>query len=100
MRWEDDVLPKRIIQYISAPDFQSAAKLAGTSKKITRRSGGAGNPIIGDMSGALLSLEEIASEASDFHDTEKLKDIGSQIFSVVDNRLLKIELLAVNIIQE
>lgn len=98
--WSDPGLSSAIIQYILAPDFQAAAKLAETREKITNKSGGSGNPIIGDMSNTLSNLEEIAFEVSDFHNTAKLYNIGSHMFSIVDNKLLKVELLAVKVIQE
>jgi hypothetical protein len=100
IKWSDSVVAKELSQYILAPDFQTAGKLAETSKRITSKSGGSGNPIVGDISGMLLKVEEIASDVSDFQNAAKLADIGSYMFSIVDTRLLKVELLAINVIQE
>lgn len=99
-RWSSSVRAEEISQYILAPDFQTAVKLAETSKEITNGSGGSGHPIIGDVSDALLKVEQIADDVCDFLTTIKLTEIGSHMFCIVDKRLLKVELLAIDIIQE
>jgi hypothetical protein len=98
--FETGFSPRYITQYVLAPDFQTAAKLAETSEEITSESGGSGHPIIGDRSNMLFKLEEIASEISDFQETANLCNIGSHMFSIVDKKLFKVDLLAVGLIQE
>jgi hypothetical protein len=89
IKW-DPVGPAEV--YILAPDFQTAGKLAET--------GGSGNPIVGNVGGALLKVEQIADDVCDIQNTAKLAEIGSHTFSIVNKRLLKVELLAIDVIQE
>jgi hypothetical protein len=97
--WLDPVVAKEFSQYILAPDFQTAGKLAETSKKITSDSGGSGYPFTGKLDGILLKVEQIADDVGDFQ-AAKLDEIGSHTFCIADKRLLNVELLAINVIQE
>jgi hypothetical protein len=100
IKFSNSVGVKEISQYIMAPNFQTAGKLAETSGKITSGSGGSGCPIVGNLDGMLLKVEQIADDICDFENTGKLAEIGSHAFSTVNNKLLKVELFAVNVIQE
>lgn len=97
--WSNSVRAEEISQYILAPDFQTAVKLAETSKEITNGSCGSGHPIIGNVSDALLKVEQIADDVCDFQTTAKLTEIGSHTFCIMDKMLLKVELLATDTIQ-
>lgn len=98
--WSNSVVAEEFYQYILAPNFQTAGRLAETSGKITSESGGSGNPIIGDVSDLLLRVEEIADNVCDFQSTVNLTEIGSHMFCMMDQRLFKVELLAIKAIQE
>ena len=100
IKWSDSVVTKETSQYILAPDFQTAGKLAETSKEITDDTGGLGLPITGNVSGMLSKVEEIASDVYAFQDAAKLTNIGSHIFCIMDKTLFKVELLAINVIQK
>lgn len=100
IKWSDSVGIKEFSQYILASNFRTAGKLAETSERITSSSGGSGCPIIGNLEGILLKVEQIADDVCDFQTAGMVAEIGSHAFSIVDNRLLKVELLAINVIQE
>ncbi len=87
-----------VSQYILAPDFQTAGKLAETSM-ITSCSGGAGSAIVGGTGDALWKIEEIADDVCDIQDAMKLTEIGSYIFSIIGEKLVKVELLAIKAIR-
>jgi|WetSurMetagenome_2_1015567.scaffolds.fasta_scaffold164427_1 hypothetical protein len=95
--WLNPVRIEEVSLYILAHNFQNAAKLAETSDKITSSSG---KPIIGNVGAALLKVEQIADDVCDFQNTARLTEIGSHMFSIVDKRLLKVELLAISTLQE
>lgn len=56
--------------------------------------------MIGNLDRMLLKMEQIADDVCDFQTAGTIAEIGSHVFSIVDNRLLKVELLAINVIQE